>query len=308
MVAKCEPNPGHHIVTKVQRERPATRIVTQNIDGMHQRAGAKGRRRRAPRRASGASAATAKAPYSEDKSVPMNPRQCTCGAFYRPDIVWFEDQLNPSASSSRAEACLEACDLLVSVGTSAVVYPAAQLPASRCHEAQSPSRSTSKTPPSVHLYKYRLRGKASEMPALCWTREASAHPRGSPSPFPPSLRRPNASPCSGSRPSSNRGQPAFYVPESLVADGLPTSIPVPVYYPDVTTILGRPVYRRAHRRTATDRHGRRLWAIERPRARIIPDILAAKPKSVWLQQGHPRRCLRRSVSPRRASPSYRIAV
>ncbi len=39
-VAACEPNPGHRVIAEVQRQKPSTVIITQNIDGMHQRAGA----------------------------------------------------------------------------------------------------------------------------------------------------------------------------------------------------------------------------------------------------------------------------
>jgi predicted CoA-binding protein len=78
-------------------------------------------------------------------------------------------------------------------------------------------------------------------------------------------------------------QPAFYVPEYLAGAGLEV-IPVPVYYPDVTAILGRPVYRRLVDvpgdldmvdvfRRAKDLEGH------------LEDILAKRPRSVWLQLG-----------------------
>lgn len=80
-----------------------------------------------------------------------------------------------------------------------------------------------------------------------------------------------------------RDQAAYYVPEYLVAAGFDV-IPVPVYYPEATEILGRPVVRRV---------------VDAPppidmvnvfrRAKDLPghldDLLAAKPASVWLQQG-----------------------
>ncbi len=124
-VAACEPNPGHRTVAAVQARIPGTVVVTQNIDGMHQRAGAKDVaelhgslwRVRCDRENL----------VRDDTSVPMTPRQCTCGAYLRPDIVWFEDSLDHRIVR-RAREALEECDLLVSVGTSAVVYPAAELP------------------------------------------------------------------------------------------------------------------------------------------------------------------------------------
>src|SRR5436309_16120925 len=87
----------------------------------------------------------------------------------------------------------------------------------------------------------------------------------------------------GIKPETHADQAAFYVPAHMAAAGYDV-IPVPVYYPDVTEILGKPVFRK-------------LADIGRPidmvnvfrRPGDIPphldDILAAKPKSVWFQLG-----------------------
>jgi predicted CoA-binding protein len=87
----------------------------------------------------------------------------------------------------------------------------------------------------------------------------------------------------GIKPESRAGAPAFFVPEYMVRQGYDI-VPVPVYYPDVVEILGRPVYRS-------------LRAVPPPidmvnvfrRPRDIPphvaDILAVKPRAVWLQLG-----------------------
>jgi uncharacterized protein len=79
------------------------------------------------------------------------------------------------------------------------------------------------------------------------------------------------------------GQPAFYVPQYLAAAGFEV-IPVPVYYPEVTEILGRTVYRRlADIPTAVDLVNvfRRSEDIEQH----VEDILAKAPKAVWFQLG-----------------------
>jgi hypothetical protein len=87
----------------------------------------------------------------------------------------------------------------------------------------------------------------------------------------------------GIKPETHADQAAFYVPAHMAAAGYDV-IPVPVYYPDVTEILGKPVFRT-------------LAAIVRPVDMVnvfrrpgdipphIDDILAAKPKSVWFQLG-----------------------
>ncbi|WP_028079740.1 CoA-binding protein [Solimonas soli] len=78
-------------------------------------------------------------------------------------------------------------------------------------------------------------------------------------------------------------QPAFYVPQYLVEAGLDV-VPVPVYYPEVTMILGRPVYRRL-----VDVPGRiDLVDVFRRAADIaqhLDDMLAARPKAAWFQLG-----------------------
>ncbi len=80
-----------------------------------------------------------------------------------------------------------------------------------------------------------------------------------------------------------RGQPAFYVPQALQQMGLEI-VPVPVYYPEATEILGEKVYRRlAEVPGPIDVVDvfRRSGDV----AAHLPDILAKKPRSVWLQSG-----------------------
>ena len=159
-VGACAPNPGHDVVARVQARVPGTVVVTQNIDGMHQRAGAKdvvelhGSLWRVRCDDEGT--------VRPDESVPMSPRRCSCGAYWRPDIVWFEDQLD-GRNIARAVAALEACDLLVSVGTSAVVYPAAELPRIAIARGATTVEVNLEDTPVSRLYQHRLRGKASEI-------------------------------------------------------------------------------------------------------------------------------------------------
>lgn len=79
------------------------------------------------------------------------------------------------------------------------------------------------------------------------------------------------------------GQPAFYVPEYLQRAGFDI-VPVPVYYPDATEILGQPVYR-----TVAEVPGEidmvNVFRRSQDVAPHVDDILAAKPKSVWMQSG-----------------------
>lgn len=87
----------------------------------------------------------------------------------------------------------------------------------------------------------------------------------------------------GIKTEAHRGQPAFYVPEYLAGAGVEI-VPVPVYYPEATSILGQPVYRRiADVPGALD-----LVDVFRRSADVpghLDDLLAAKPRAVWLQSG-----------------------
>ena len=87
----------------------------------------------------------------------------------------------------------------------------------------------------------------------------------------------------GIKTEAQSGQPAFYVPRYLQAAGFQI-IPVPVYYPEVTRILGEQVYRRL-----VDIPGDIDLVNVFRRSQEVPphveDILAKKPKAVWLQSG-----------------------
>jgi NAD-dependent deacetylase len=160
MVASKEPNPGHRLLAAVQERQPETKIVTQNIDGMHQRAGA-----RVEAELHGSLwrvRCDACNVVRADLSSPMSPRRHDCGGYWRPDIVWFEDQLDHRVVRKAREA-LEECDLLVSIGTSAVVYPAAELPRIAVAKGAVTIEVNLEDTPMSHLYEHKLRGKASEI-------------------------------------------------------------------------------------------------------------------------------------------------
>jgi len=127
-IARAEPNPGHLAIARLGARVPGLLVVTQNIDGLHQRAGSTdvtelhGSILRA-RCLAGCGEAGPQ--WQQDPRVP--PPCARCGAPLRPDVVWFGEML-PEAALRRAQAAAIACDLMIVVGTSAQVYPAAELP------------------------------------------------------------------------------------------------------------------------------------------------------------------------------------
>ncbi|HUO83798.1 MAG TPA: CoA-binding protein [Thermoanaerobaculia bacterium] len=87
----------------------------------------------------------------------------------------------------------------------------------------------------------------------------------------------------GIKPESHSGQPAFYVPAYMARHGYDV-IPVPVYYPDVTEILGQPVFRKL---ADIGRSIDMVNVFRRPNdiPPHVDDIIAARPKYVWFQLG-----------------------
>lgn len=161
-VRACAPNDGHDVIARFLRARPASAVVTQNIDGLHQRAGAPRDRVVELHGSLWRVRCDDERVVRDDETVPMNPRRCTCGAYLRPDIVWFEDALD-ARNIARAESLLASCDLLVSVGTSAVVYPAAALPAIATSRGIPTVEVNLEDTPASSLYRHRLRGPASRV-------------------------------------------------------------------------------------------------------------------------------------------------
>lgn len=122
------PNAGHYAL--VNWEEKATTadggltVVTQNVDGLHQRAGS-----RDVVEVHGSlwiTRCTRCGREREERAVPdvLPPRCGKCGALERPGVVWFGEMLPPEAMR-RADEAVASCDLFLAVGTSAVVYPAA---------------------------------------------------------------------------------------------------------------------------------------------------------------------------------------
>ena len=125
---EAAPHPGYEALVELEARVPALTIVTQNVDGLHRRAGSgevielHGSLERA--RCS-APACGYEMPFPADAPTP--PPCPRCGARLRPAVVWFGETLPPEAVE-RAWARTRACDVLLAVGTSGTVWPAAELP------------------------------------------------------------------------------------------------------------------------------------------------------------------------------------
>ena len=127
LVEKAAPNPGHEALAELERHVPSFALITQNVDGLHRQAGSRNvielhgniRRSKCSRES------VVVEPREDDTGVPPScPR---CGAFLRPDVVWFGEAL-PASAFVEAFAAARSCDFFFSVGTFGLVQPAASLP------------------------------------------------------------------------------------------------------------------------------------------------------------------------------------
>jgi NAD-dependent deacetylase len=126
MIAEAQPHAGHHAVAVLEPMFDEFLLLTQNIDNLHRKAGSK----------------TIVELHGNifrfkcfDKHHPVEelprtsevPPRCHCGSMIRPDVVWFGENLSPD-DIDRAFAGLSSCEVILVVGTSGIVYPAAGFP------------------------------------------------------------------------------------------------------------------------------------------------------------------------------------
>lgn len=125
-IAAAQPNAAHRVIAAMEQHYPSFVLVTQNVDGLHHRAGSSSIvelhgsiwRIRCTREGN---AVTLSSPIEDI------PPFCRCGALLRPDVTWFGESLGRAVLEEAVDAAQHA-DAMFVVGTSSVVYPAAALP------------------------------------------------------------------------------------------------------------------------------------------------------------------------------------
>ncbi len=125
IVHNSQPNPAHKTISDFQLFFPEVKVITQNIDNLHRRAGSKivfelhGNIERNY-------CVKCKTFYNDEIIFNYEVPKCKCGGLIRPDVVWFGEYL-PQDEFDRAEEAAKNSDVFFIVGTSAVVYPAASI-------------------------------------------------------------------------------------------------------------------------------------------------------------------------------------
>ena len=124
LIAAAEPNAGHRALVQLEETSRAFSLVTQNVDGLHRLAGS--RRRIELHGDLWILRCTRCGRSRENRTVPLRdlPPRCACGGIERPGVVWFGEPLPEAALADAVDEARKA-DVLLVVGTSAVVQPAA---------------------------------------------------------------------------------------------------------------------------------------------------------------------------------------
>ncbi len=161
LIDQCKPNAGHEVIARSEAKLERVTVITQNIDGMHQLAGStrvhelhgsiwRTRCERCEIK-------------REEREVPLTLLRCkACKGWLRPDVVWFGDSLFVDVLQA-AMGALQSCDLLISIGTSAVVYPAAQMPLIAQDAGATLVEINPEDTDLSRAFDHRLRGTATEM-------------------------------------------------------------------------------------------------------------------------------------------------
>jgi NAD-dependent deacetylase len=130
LMRPAQPNPAHYALASLEQRFPTLQIITQNVDDLHERAGSHNVIRLHGRISANKCYADCQGdPTPVDVSViEGSPPPCPyCGQPVRPAVVWFGEYL-PLAQLDAAKIAAASCDVMLVVGTSGVVTPAADMP------------------------------------------------------------------------------------------------------------------------------------------------------------------------------------
>jgi NAD-dependent deacetylase len=163
IVDRARPNDGHKGLAKLEARDKLQTIITQNIDGLHQAAG-------------NTDVIEFHGTFAWQRCMDCNkkyetrkvdiseiPPRCECGGILRPDAVFF-GEIIPAEAMWRSRQAATDCDLMLVIGTSAVVQPAAMIPViAKDNGAKIVEINPERTPLTDQISDYLIMGKAGEV-------------------------------------------------------------------------------------------------------------------------------------------------
>ncbi len=162
-ISEAKPNPGHHALVELERRVERFTLITQNVDGLHKVAGSKNvielhgniwQIR-----------CTVTGTIEENREVPLGtipPRCKATGHLARPNVVWFGEMIPAETIRACVEA-VEECDVMLIVGTSGVVEPAASLGFAAKSRNKPVIEINLDPTPNSQFYDVTLRGRSGEI-------------------------------------------------------------------------------------------------------------------------------------------------
>jgi NAD-dependent deacetylase len=157
---RVEPNAGHRALAEIGRRVPECVVVTQNVDDLHERAGSQN-----VIHLHGSLFAPRCSACGRPGAIAAKTCEA-CGAPIRPGVVWFGEAL-PSAAFESAVAAAANCQVLLTVGTSGVVFPAAEIPEVTARMGGSVIQVNPQPTPLDRVSRVNVTGTAAEvLPAL----------------------------------------------------------------------------------------------------------------------------------------------
>ncbi|MDH4153241.1 MAG: NAD-dependent deacylase [Nitrospira sp.] len=165
LIATTRPNPAHLAIAELERRTPAFWLMTQNVDGLHRDAGSRNLTEIHGNiwtvRCTGCNR------VDENRDVPISilPSCLQCGALLRPHIVWFGESLF-AADLQQCSKVLRNCDILLVIGTSGVVYPAAGFAAVAKESGTFVAEINLDPTPQSSLVDVSLQGRAKDLVPL----------------------------------------------------------------------------------------------------------------------------------------------
>ena len=160
---RAKPNDGHKGLAKLEAQGKLKTIITQNIDGLHQAAGNTDVIEYHGTFAWQRCMDCHKKYETRKVDISEIPPRCECGGILRPDIIFF-DEMIPAEAMWRSRQAATDCDLMLVVGTSAVVQPAAMIPViAKDSGAKIAEINPKRTPLTNKISDYLIMGGAGEV-------------------------------------------------------------------------------------------------------------------------------------------------
>jgi len=165
IIATKNPNAAHHALVKLERQTRSFTLITQNVDGLHEKAGSKNITEIHGNIWKTRCTACGDVSHNFDVPIDSLPHCKKCNGLLRPHIVWFGESLDP-ADIKRSMDAMRTCEVLLVIGTSGIVQPAASFVSAAKEAGAYVVEINIEETPNSYLVDEVLAGRASDVVPL----------------------------------------------------------------------------------------------------------------------------------------------